>query len=235
MSNRRTQHTTGQKTPVDLDEAQQLCEEATRGPWGWRGHDDGTIELRALHSGGLRIITSHRSEPCAGITRDGDWLLLQDACENCVAAYQDPDIVDSSGWRCLKPENLNTVWSWCDKGFIKPLNEWAVRKVPYRADVVDVTHPDARFVARSRELLPRLVDEARKARTRAYRQSRMASVAGDLWSFAHNVLGFLDEHAELLAETDAPCMKAQAESLIDDYDQATGAPVEIKAGERGRR
>ncbi len=164
MSDQRTQHSTVQ-APVDLDEAQQLCDEATPGPWAWRGHDDGSIELRALHSGGLRIISTARSDPCVATTHDGEWVLLEHACQNCIAAYHDPDILTSgSGRRCSKPENLGTVWAWCDKGFIKPLNEWAVREVPYRADVADVTHPDARFVARSRELLPRLVAEVSGAR-----------------------------------------------------------------------
>src|SRR6266498_1959148 len=100
MTKQRTQQTIGQG-PVDLDEAQKLGDEATPGPWGWRGHDDGSIELRTLHSGGLRIITSHRSEPCVATTHDGEWVLLEHACQNCIAAYHDPDILTSgSGRRC---------------------------------------------------------------------------------------------------------------------------------------
>lgn len=232
MTDQRTQPTISRE-PTDLDEAQQLCDEATRGPWGWRGYDDGSIELRALHSGGLRIITSHRSEPCVATTHDGEWVLLEHACQNCIAAFNDPEIVTSGEGRiCSKPENLDTVWAWCDKGFIKPLNEWAVREVPYRADVAEVTHPDARFIARSRELLPRLVAELRAARARRYQDSRMVSVAGDLWNFAHNMLGFLDEHAELLAETDAAFLRAQADLVIEDYDQAKAAYDQARAGER---
>jgi hypothetical protein len=164
--------TTTDWTPVDLDEAQKLCDEATREPWGWRGYDDGSIELRALHSGGLRIITTIRSESCVAETDDGALVLLRGACASCRRGYVAADIDEMQ--RCEKPENLNTVWAWSEQGFIKPLNEWAVREQPYRADVAEVTHPDARFVARSRELLPRLVAEVGAARAADARLSALA-------------------------------------------------------------
>jgi hypothetical protein len=52
---------------------------------------------------------------------------------------------------------------------------------------------------------------------------RLASVAGDMWNLAHNVLGFLTEHRELLAETDAPVLEVQVEQEIERYDRAKAA------------
>jgi hypothetical protein len=147
--------------PVDLDEAQKLCDEATSGPWAWRGYDDGAIELRARLRGGTRIVTTLRSEPCVAETFDNSLVLLEGACATCRRAYDNADLGEMS--RCEKEHNLNTVWV-AGKGVIRPINEWAVREVPYRADVAEVTHPDARFIARSRDLMPRLIAETREGR-----------------------------------------------------------------------
>jgi len=232
MTDQRTQPTIVRE-PVDLDEAQKLCDEATREPWGWRGYDDGSIELRALHSGGLRLITSHRSEPCTAITCEGDWVLLEHACEDCVAAYNDPDGWEaSSSRRCLKPENLDTVWAWFDKGFIKPLNEWAVREVPYRSDVADVTHPDARFVARSRELLPRVVAELGEYRTQ--RDENLANIRriDDLRiAETARLQRELDTAEEVIEAAEAVRMSGGSLLAMSALSTALAAHKRAKAGE----
>jgi hypothetical protein len=100
--------------PVDLDDLRRLTAAATPGPWGWRGYDDGAIELRAPQQGGVRIVTALRSEPCLVELDDGDLALTAQACEPCrnraaeVARTGDGDLWD--GYRCPKPENLGTVW-----------------------------------------------------------------------------------------------------------------------------
>ena len=138
-------------TPVEGDgeraKLRALAEAATPGPWGWRGHDDGAIELRALHSGGPRIISTNRLTPC--IVSDGDLNLFvtTDACEPCrteAAKTHDP-FIDYTG--CERPfDNVDTVWLW-DQHHIRPANTWAVREQPYRSDVAAVDHPDAAFIA----------------------------------------------------------------------------------------
>lgn len=154
-------------TPEELEAIKARAEAATPGEWAWRGYADGSIELRALHSMGKRIVTTTRSEPCVvELASDdifGDWVLTTDACDGCkaeAAKTRDP-FVD---YRCSKPENLDTIWLAGDH-VIEPSNNWAVREVPYRTDVVRVEHPDAAFIAHARTDVPALVAEVERLRT----------------------------------------------------------------------
>lgn len=143
-------------TPERLAQIRQLADQATAGPWGWRGHDDGQVELCTLHSGYLRVIAAQRSEPCVVELADGSMALTIEACVRCIRAFAEPEVEHLD--RCERPENLGTVWLW-DKGFISPANKWAVREQPYRSDVASVDHPDARFIAAAREIVPELANE----------------------------------------------------------------------------
>jgi hypothetical protein len=153
---------------LDIEAIKARAEAATRGPWGWRGQDDGSIELRALHSGGLRIISTARAAPCMVELQSedeytpGDWVLTADACDGCkaeAAKTQDPWL----NYRCSKPVNLDTIWL-RGEHFIEPSNKWAVRERPYRNDVERVDHPDAEFVAHAREDIPALIAEVERLR-----------------------------------------------------------------------
>lgn len=151
---------------LDLDAIKARCEAATPGEWAWRGYVDGSIELRALHSMGKRIVTTTRAEPCVvelpNSIWGGPWSLTANACDDCKAeAAKDHDpFVD---YRCSKPENLDTIWL-AGEHFIEPSNTWAVREVPYRTDVVRVDHPDAEFIAAARTDVPALVAEVERLR-----------------------------------------------------------------------
>lgn len=155
--------------PVDVERLRALCAAATPGPWGWRGHDDGCVELEAQRRGGQRVVSAMRGEPCIVTLADGDPALMYEACASCrskwaeAAKADDPTLVWES-YRCPKPENLGTVWLWNGKGFVEPANRWAKRQQPYRSDVADVDHPDARFIAEARTALPALLDERDKLR-----------------------------------------------------------------------
>lgn len=131
-----------------IEQIRQREQAATPGPWGWRGHDTGSVELRTLHSGGLRIISTARQQPCTVWVEAAGYFLMDEACAPCRGAYANRE-VDSG--RCEKPENLDTVWVWDPSGFIKPINEWTEREQPYRSDVARTTHPDAEFIAHARE------------------------------------------------------------------------------------
>ena len=133
--------------PATAPELRRLAEEATAGPWAWRGYVDGSIELRALHSGGPRIISTHRLAPCIVSVDDLNVFVTEVACDSCRAEAEkthDP-FVDYDG--CERPfDNIDTVWLW-DDWRIRPANTWAVREQPYRGDVASVDHPDAAFIA----------------------------------------------------------------------------------------
>jgi hypothetical protein len=227
--------TTTDQTPVDLDEAQKLCDEATRGPWAWRGYDDGAIELRARLRGGMRVITTIRSEPCVAMTADGALVLLEAACASCRRGYDAADLDEMQ--RCEKPENRSTIWANSELGVVKPLNEWAVREVPYRADVADVTHPDARFIARSRELLPRVIAELEAAREQ--RDENLANVRriDDLRIAETARLGRALEVADELAEfarlvdQDAPEPWRKFSTALDGLRKKASAYEQARAGE----
>jgi hypothetical protein len=149
-----------------LDEIRGREQAATPGPWGWRGHISQTVELRALHSGGLRIITTMHPEPCIGGTEDLGLFLHNNPCSTCRKAFT------SRNWdepaQCEKPENLNTVWVWQPGsgrgGACVPVNQYAKAEVlqwsghMYRDDVKDTTHPDAEFIACARTDMRRLLD-----------------------------------------------------------------------------
>jgi len=133
----------------DIEERIVACDNATAGPWGWRGNDNGLVELRGPgHFGPYdrRLISAVRGEPCFTY---GDYVGVVEnpsACENCIKAWATRDY--DGEYPCLKPENLNTIWvTDPDPMVLRPINQWAVRERHYRPDVIDVTHPDAAHVA----------------------------------------------------------------------------------------
>ncbi|WP_232290227.1 hypothetical protein [Micromonospora sp. ATCC 39149] len=165
--------TTTDATPtadLDLDAIRAREQAATPGPWGWRGHISQSVELRALHSGGLRIISTSRPEPCIGYTADEELVLLDNACKACTAYLTGGGIGRGEDPKCEKPENLDTVWTWHPDGFIRPINEWAKAEVlqwsqhMYRDDVKGTTHPDAEFIAHARQDIPALLAEVDRLR-----------------------------------------------------------------------
>jgi hypothetical protein len=130
-------------TPLDLAEGRRLLAEATPGPVAWRGYVDRSIELRTLHSGGLRVITTIRPDPCIWEAEDGGPTLAAGACQSCRRYFA--DLGNDRKDPCDKPENLNTLWlQHPGGGHVSPINAWATREVPYRGDVASVDHPDAR-------------------------------------------------------------------------------------------
>ncbi len=153
---------------MTADELRALTAAATPGPWGWRGNDDGAVELTALHSGYQRVLTTVRSEPCIIYTEAEGLIVTDEACDDCraeAAKVHDP----FDGYRCPKEANLGTIWLQdLDAHVIRPANTWAVREVPYRSDVVAVEHPDAALIVWCRnhaDALADLIDAARYIRT----------------------------------------------------------------------
>jgi hypothetical protein len=109
------------------------------------------------------VITTMRAQPCVVLLDDDAIALTSDACDTCRAEMtktRDP-FVDWPG--CPKEENLDTVWLTAAPG-VRPANSWAVREVPYRADIVGVEHPDAEFIAHAREDVPALIAEVERLR-----------------------------------------------------------------------
>lgn len=155
-------------TTERLARLRHLHEAATAGPWGWRGHDDGQVELCTLHSGQLRVIAAQRSEPCIVELYDESVSLTFEACDSCQAKWAEVERTGNGdlweGYRCPKPEDLGTVWLWDPRGFISPANTWAAREQPYRSDVARVDHPDAELIAEARNTLPALLDEIERLR-----------------------------------------------------------------------
>ncbi len=158
-------------TRPDIEAITMRAEAATKGPWAWRGYTDSSIELRGLHSGGIRIVSTMRAEPCVVETIAGSITLTAGACDSCKAEMTkklDPFVE----YQCPKPENLDTIWLQDPDGFIRPANQWAMREVPYRNDVASIAHPDAHFIAAARSDVPALLayiaeleDQARGGRT----------------------------------------------------------------------
>jgi len=148
---------------LNLDAIKARCDAATRGPWGWRGHSDGAIELRTLHSGGLRIVSGMNARPCWVESNDSEMILTSDACGACrrnYAKYMAGEDLDDHE-KCEHPENLGTIWMW-DNGFVSPANKWARNEQTYRTDVARVEHPDAEFLAHAREDVPALLAEVER-------------------------------------------------------------------------
>jgi hypothetical protein len=136
---------------IDKKELRKIAEAAITGPWAWRGYTDGSIELRTMHSGQQRVITTMRAEPCI-ITDDAESIgLAYNACGSCrryFAAWTRHDDIGDRTEPCEKRENLNTVWLLDhDRHVVRPANDWAVPEVDYRTDVLYIDHPDAVYIA----------------------------------------------------------------------------------------
>ena len=71
-------------------------------------------------------------------------------------------------------------------GLFKPASELAVREVPYRDDIIDIDHPDARFIARARTDIPALLAELRAAR-KVIEACRQHAESGPEWHASHLV------------------------------------------------
>lgn len=166
---------------LDLDAIKARLAAATPGPWGWRGNSDGAIELRTLHSVGLRVITTMRAQPCGVESDDGEIVLAAEACAPCRgnhAKYMAGEDLDDAE-RCAKPENLNTVWLW-DNGFVSPANKWAVNERTYRTDIARVEHPDAELVANAPTDIAALVAEVERLRS-AVSEARGCLIEAEGW------------------------------------------------------
>jgi len=147
-----------------LEEIKARAAGVPDGPWGWRGYSDGSIELRTLRSGGLRLISTMRGEPCIVALSDESIALAFGACSACRSYYA--GLGQDRKAACKKQENLNTIWLW-DDGYISPANKWAVNEQTYRTDVARVDHPGAEFFAHSREDIDWLVAEVERLRSTA--------------------------------------------------------------------
>lgn len=146
-----------------FDALRELHEAATPGPWGWRGNDDGLVELRGHGPFGAydgRVVSAQRSEPCTATRSDGEVALTAEACDDCKTKWAEmleqghTDMWE--GYRCPKPENLATVWLKGEHA-IEPANRWARREREYRSDVIAVDHPDAELIVAMRNALPDLL------------------------------------------------------------------------------
>lgn len=152
---------------ADHDELRRLAEAATAGPWGWRGNDDGLVELRGHGPFGRfdgRVVSTLPAEPCIVPLPDGDAALTDWACVSCQAMWAEWDAADHSDmwedYRCPKERSLSTLWLTKKGVGIQPANTWAVREVPYRTDVASVDHPDAQYIAAvSPDVVLALLDE----------------------------------------------------------------------------
>lgn len=171
-----TANVTTPLTDERLAEIEAREQTATPGPWGWRGHISQSVELRTLHSGGLRIISSHVVPQCIDWTaehgvflREGD-SRFEGPCATCRAAYESGSYFTGDPPTCERAGQHDTVWTWHPKGFIRPVNDWAKAEVlewsdhMYRDDVKDTTHPDCEFIAKAREDVPALLAEVRRLR-----------------------------------------------------------------------
>lgn len=160
---------------VDVQRLRALLAAATPGPWTWRGHDDGQVELRGHGPFGRsdgRVVTAMRSEPCIVQLANEDIALTFEACDSCREMWDEitrtgnGDLAE--GYRCPKPENLGTVWlNDRESGSVRPANTWAMRQQPYRSDVAAVDHPDAELIAEAVTALPALLDAADRLSGRA--------------------------------------------------------------------
>lgn len=149
-----------------VDALRAVAQAATPGPWGWRGHDDGLVELRGPGHFGpydARLISAHAAEPCFAEILDGDSELdalspmttgaptpyICDSCKAMWRAYQAGDGDAFDGYRCPKPENTPTVWvNEPGHGHIVPINRFVHRQREHRPDIDPaVDHPNARFIA----------------------------------------------------------------------------------------
>lgn len=143
----------------DLEAIRRRHAAVPRGPWGFRGQASGSIELRTLHSGGIRLISTMMPAPCFVIVDGGDAQLSDNPCETCRTNFEQQDD-DEFDWAdaapCTNPRAHDTLWLWhSDRGLndwlghIQPANDWAVKERPYRDDVARVEHPIAEFIERS--------------------------------------------------------------------------------------
>ncbi|MFI2667889.1 hypothetical protein [Micromonospora carbonacea] len=234
--------TTDTTAALDLDAIRAREQAATPGPWGWRGHISQSVELRALHSGGMRIISTTRPEPCIGYTADEELVLLDNACKACTAYLTGGGLGRGEDPKCEKPENLDTVWTWHPGGFIRPINDWAKAEVlqwsehMYRDDVKDTTHPDAEFIAAARQDIPALLAEVDRHRARIDAThdalSRLDGVDEDSTATLESTVEYLasrwqamcDAEAEAAAEVDRLRAQLDAETrahgqTVDDRDR----------------
>lgn len=147
---------------VDRKQLRDIAEAAVTGPWSWRGYTDGSIELRTLHSGQMRVITSMRSDPCVYTADDESIALSLGACGSCRRYYKrwGEGFYDREE-PCEKQENLNTIWFLDHNSHVvRPANDWAVPEVDYRNDVLYIDHPDAKYIATfSPDVVLELLDE----------------------------------------------------------------------------
>ena len=156
-----------------IEQIRQREQAATPGPWGWRGHISGSVALITLHSGGRTVLDTQRADPCIVTTGgpgvwDTELVLTWEACGTCRKAFADRDLDERI--KCEKPENTPTIWVQSERGGAVPLNQYAKAEVAqwskeiYRDDVKDTTHPDAEFIAQSREDVPVLLDAVDRIR-----------------------------------------------------------------------
>ena len=144
----------------DLEAIRRRLAAVPKGPWGFRGEASRSIELRTLHSGGIRLISTMMPDPCFVTVNGGDAQLGETPCDNCRTNYEQQDD-DEFDWAdaapCTNPRAYDTLWLWSSDdgnlgnpfGHIQPANDWAVKERPYRDDVARVEHPIAEFVERS--------------------------------------------------------------------------------------
>lgn len=121
-------------SPVDLDEAQRLCDAATPGPWRWLGNvDNADFRLSTRWGHGLTVLGFARcgmrgAQPVFqvdGLLVDGKELVRYEVAPEATSR-KDPKV--------------------------------------YRGDIDGIRHPDAEFLAAARSLVPALIAELRELR-----------------------------------------------------------------------
>ena len=126
---------------LDLEPIRRRAEKATEGPWEWFGNTDvQEIHLATTYGGRIFIMRFERwgFQNAAPFFRDHKRGIMQHA-KDLVSFEVNPNIV----------------------GHEKAKSEPSV----YRKDIKTVNHPDAQFIAHSRQDIPALIQEVERLRT----------------------------------------------------------------------
>lgn len=142
-------------TDKELREVEGLCKRATAGPWEWYGNTKtAQVHLATVYGGRKFVIGFNRwGMRGAQPTFQVDHLMVEG---KDLAQYEVAPVVGVKKAR----ETGSGV---------------------YREDFIGFDHPDADFIARSRDLVPRLVRDLRKLRTLIEKWREIGVVVTEDW------------------------------------------------------
>lgn len=157
-------------TPDDLQAARDLVAAATPGPWHWAGNiDNGEPYLATWIPGAgrcqvLSIGGEERKESDPGAESLRSYLRECDYDEAAIEAEVHTWMHDSYGSPVREPRLQFVTDLMCVNAREHVVYEVAPEatsrddKAVYRADIVDIRHPDARLIAAAPDLITRLLD-----------------------------------------------------------------------------